>query len=168
MWQFLVAQSSAILDVAQALGIFSTLVFLIIQILKNTSAVKFDIHQRLNDRYTEILWRAVELPVLNGAWDPLDPQRKKELDEAQRQKVWGAWYALNDDEKKQYRFTRLTLEIFEQAFVALEYGWIERDMWRKWESTIRIWKGSRFYTYVIEDTGQRISANFLRALERIR
>ena len=154
-----------ILEIVTTIVVTGTLIVLIYQIRHNTKALHFRIYQRLNDRYVEILWRASEDPKLNSVWDPLPDQRKQQLDKAQSEKEWGAWFELNDDERKQYRLIRLVYETFEQAFIAYTQGWVRKDLWDKWEDSIRVWKQSNFFPYVIEDARPRFRKNFMDVID---
>jgi len=157
----------AVFDIAQSVAIFVTLVALVIQIRKNTSALQFDIHERLNDQYTEILWRAVQDPTLNEVWIALPEDHKRNLDSAQNAGRWGAWFALKDDEKKMYRYIRVAFELFEQAYVARQDKWIPKNLWGKWHDAMRIWKKTRFFDYVIADTRPRFTKKFLDYIDGI-
>ena len=157
-----------ILDGVEIIAIIVTVGILIFQVSHNTKALSYQIYQRLNDRYTEILWMASQDPVLNGVWVPLTETRKKQLDIAQSNKEWGAWFELDDEEQKQYRLVRLVFEICEQAYTAYDEKWVKKDLWSKWEDTMRIWKRSRFFEYAIEDARPRFQTGFLKLVEQLR
>jgi hypothetical protein len=122
-------------DVTQAVGgVGSALAFvgLAYQVHLDRRTRQFEVYERISSRFSEVLWHAVQHPELHGIWN--DPE----------------WDKLANDEKLGYRYTRLAFDVLEQAWEAHDAGQIEPEVWRKWESWIRAWKGTRFYDRVVD------------------
>jgi hypothetical protein len=127
----------------------------------------FELYHTLVQQYATLLLRADENPELNLTWEPVDTQRQVELDAAQEAaaaqgKAWGAWYAMEQTEKRCYRWTRSVIETFEQAYQVRQQGWIDDATWKKWLNWMLIWSRSRYFGFVFSDTGPRLIPDFVR------
>lgn len=157
-------------DAVQAIGVIVTLAFLGYQMRLQAKALgsdnrlrQFELYQGLLNQHTELLKMADQDTVLNLIWEPLEPDRKAELDGAQASRDWGAWYAMTPDEQRSYRYTRYALELFEQAHKVNEYGMLDKEIWRKWVSWMEIWPRTRYFPYVWEDTARKFMPSFVEA-----
>jgi hypothetical protein len=158
----------------EAIGLLATLIFLGRQfrlqkeeLTANRQAVDFQTYQQISQRYSEILLMASEDPELNCIWDPLDPDRREELDAAQAAKLWGAWDVMTLTERKCYRYIRTAFETFEQAHEVYCQGTLPADTWKKWRAWIEIWISTRYYPYAIEDAKPRFVPRFLDLIEQL-
>ena len=113
------------------------------------------------------LWLASEDAKLNCIWQPLEPGRRKRLDEVQGANRWGAWFEMTDEEKRCYRYTRLALEIFEQAWEVRRRRMIGEDTWCKWEQWLATWSTTRYFPYVLEDSRPRLLAAFCDVVDEV-
>ncbi|HEX2145893.1 MAG TPA: hypothetical protein VHG10_15450 [Glycomyces sp.] len=152
----------------QAVGVIVTLAFLGYQMrlqakaLGNDSRLRqFELYQGLLNQHTELLKAADKDQVLNLIWEPLEPERKRELDAAQAARDWGAWYAMDSDEQRSYRYIRYALELFEQAHKVNDYGMLDEEIWQKWVSWMEIWPRTRYFTYVWEDNARKFMPSFV-------
>jgi hypothetical protein len=157
-----------IIETASTLALFITLVFIYLQFKRDISVNRFRIHDSLNDKYLDLLWRATEDSALNDVWQALPPERNAELSAAQDAERWGAWKIMTEAERRLYRFTRLSLEVQEHACRARREGWIDESAWNKWRGTMEIWLGSCMFDYAYKDARDRMDASFCGELERLR
>lgn len=123
------------------------------------------LYQDLANRYADLLHRADEDPVLNGVWDPCDGERFEALTGAHQSRVWGAWHAMTNDERRCYRYIRSALEIFEQAHVVRKRGWIDDETWAKWQGWMTIWRQASYYPFVMDDSRERLLTTFVEVME---
>lgn len=100
------------------------------------------------------------MPFFNDIWVSLDPERKTELDAAQADSPWGAWFTMTREEKQCYRYVRAAVEIFEQMFQLRRKGWIDEDTWGKWQGWIGLCPRMRFFKYVFEDLEAQLIPSF--------
>lgn len=142
-----------------------TLLVLIFQASRDISIKRFQVHQSLNDNYLDLLWRATREPSLNAVWDDPAPARLETLRAEQGKGLWGAWHAMNDDERRLYRFVRLAMETLEHSYLAHKEGWLTGSPWKKWQGTIEVWRGACFFEFVLADARDRLDPEFVRAIE---
>lgn len=166
---------AAIATVVQAAFVLPTLAFAAYQLkmqrqemARQRDALGYDVYQRINSQNTEFLWTAAEDPTLDCIWEPMDPARKSELDQAQEARSWGAWHAMNAEERRCYRYTRRAIELVEQSWQIHELGMIDEATWAKWATWGSIWGGTRYFWYVIEDERPRLLSGFVEFLEAAR
>lgn len=157
-------------DAVQSIGVIVTLAFLGYQMrlqsraLRNDSRMRqFEVYQSLINQHTELLKMADKDTVLNLIWEPLEADRKAELDAAQAAKDWGAWYVMTPEEQRSYRYTRYALELFEQAHKVNQFGILDEEIWRKWISWMEIWPRTRYFTYVWEDSARKFMPSFVES-----
>lgn len=155
-------------DAVQSIGVIVTLAFLGYQMRLQAKALKgdsrlrqFELYQSLLNQHTELLKMADGDPVLNLIWEPLDPERKRELDAAQASRDWGAWLVMTGDEQRGYRYTRYAIELFEQAHKVNQYGMLDEEIWQKWVSWMEIWPRTRYFTYMWQDTARKFMPSFV-------
>ncbi len=147
------------------LVIVATLGVLIYQVLLERKARTFEVFRNLLKDYSEILAEEAVDETLADVWLPLDPARRQALDEAQARQRIGAWQAMTGPERRQYWRTRRVLDIFEMAFIARRDLWLSRALWRRWDALVRVWAGTRFFDYVLQDTAEKYSEAFTAFLE---
>jgi hypothetical protein len=152
----------------QAIGVIITLAFLGYQMMlqgrqmRHDSRLRqFELYQSLLNQHTELLKMADKDPALNEIWEPLDLERRRELDEAQAERDWGAWYAMTPEEQRGYRYTRYAIELFEQAYKLQQYDLLDREIWDKWISWMEVWPRSRYFTYMFEDNARKFMPSFV-------
>jgi hypothetical protein len=152
----------------QAIGVIITLAFLGYQMmlqgrqLRHDSRLRqFELYQSLLNQHTELLKMADKDPALNEIWEPMDLDRRRELDEAQAERDWGAWYAMTPEEQRGYRYTRYAIELFEQAYKLQQYDLLDREIWDKWISWMEVWPRSRYFTYMFEDNARKFMPSFV-------
>lgn len=139
------------------LGLFAvlagTLGALAYQLWRQRQEHGFEVYQELVRWYTSHVWRAAEEPELDRVWDELPGPRRAALDAAQegRGDGWGAWRIMTQEERRAYRWTRETLEMFEQAHLVYQRGWMHDVQWDKWRSFLRWWIGTRYFAYAFDD-----------------
>ncbi|MEV3938012.1 hypothetical protein AB0K52_18780 [Glycomyces sp. NPDC049804] len=157
-------------DAVQAIGVIVTLAFLGYQMRLQSQALKgdsklreFELYQSLLNQHTELLKMADQDPALNLIWEPLDPERKRELDAAQASRDWGAWSIMTPDEQRGYRYIRYAIELFEQAHKVNQYGMLDKEIWRKWVSWMEIWPRTRYFTYMWQDNARKFMPSFVDA-----
>ena len=155
------------LAAAQLLVVLVSVVYLAIQVRGERVAQGFQAYAQVNDAYMRHLWLASEDPELNDIWEPLAGNRREELDAAQRAGSWGAWHAMSIQERKCYRYTRLALEIFEQAWEVNRRGMIGSDTWCKWEQWMLTWHDTRYFDYVYDDSKPRLLSAFCSTVEEV-
>lgn len=150
------------------LGIVAgSLFYLARQVHGEKVAAGFAAYSHVNDAYMAHLWRAYEHPELNQIWEAGDAEQTARLDAAQAARAWGAWYVMDQDERAGYRYTRMALEIFEQAWEVRRRDLIGADTWCKWEQWMSIWVGSRYFPYVFEDSRPRLLQEFSVMVEAV-
>jgi hypothetical protein len=156
-----------VLQLIQVVVLGPSLFFVGYQVLLQRKQVRdqvaiqgYKLYHLLVQQYMEILRRADYNPELNCIWDPVDVQRHSVLEDAQRCRTWGAWYAMTQEERRCYRFVRSALETFEQTHQLHEKGWIDDETWAKWQGWINIWRKARHFDFVFEDTKPRLIKTF--------
>lgn len=137
------------------------------EVERQRNVLAFEVYQKLSMRYSDLLWMACEKPHLNSIWEPLEAKRKAELDSAQSREEWGAWRIMDDPERESYRYTRLVLELLEQACEIRERRWIDDDTWNKWRAWMTIWKKTAYFVFVFPDSKPRFVPCFVRLLEEL-
>ena len=120
----------------------------------------FQLYHLLAQQYIDLLLRADQDPVLNSIWESPNSQRKRELDDAQESRRWGAWFVMTPEEKRCYRYTRSAIETFEQTYQVYQRGWIDPETWAKWQAWMTIWKDVWYFDYVFSDTRPRLIKDF--------
>ncbi len=145
----------------QSIGVIGSLVFVAIQLRRHRHVLAYETYQRLSREYQDLLWRAVEDPNLDTVWDPLDETERVRFDLAHDDpSAWGVWYAMNEEERRCYRFTRRALELFEQAWQVRSKGWIDDPTWEKWYHWVEAWKRSRYFGYIVAESKARLIPGF--------
>lgn len=144
-------------------GIVSALI-LIRQLMINTRVNKYNIEQKLNDAYMDLLWRTAENLELAAIWSPLSQERLSELEQAKAEKQ-RYWFALSDTEMTQYRYVRVALELIQQVFEAKKAGVITKRSWRRWQIIGSTWTEARFYAQVVSDTNDSFTSDFRAFLD---
>jgi hypothetical protein len=139
------------------------------EIEASKKATGFDTYQRIGQRYYDLIWRAAEDPSLNCIWDAFEGDRKNVLDAALANPDYGVWYVMTPLERRCYRYTRVVLETFEQAFQAYakDFNDIGADEWNKWRGWIRIWKTTRYWPYVLAEAKNALLPAFLTELNKV-
>lgn len=155
------------LTAAQLVVVVVSAAYLARQVRGERVAQGFEAYSHVNDAYLRHLWLASERDELNCIWQPLDASRKSELDQAQAEHQWGAWHAMDLEEKHCYRYTRTALEIFEQAWEVKRRKMIGKDTWCKWEQWLVTWYGTRYFRYVFDDSRPRLLADFCATVEEV-
>ncbi|WP_035696462.1 hypothetical protein [Glycomyces tenuis] len=152
----------------EAIGVIATLGFLSYQMMLQSRSVRhdsrlrqFELYQNLLNQHTELLKMADRDPVLNEIWEPMDPERRRELDRAQAENDWGAWYAMTPEEQRCYRYTRYAVELFEQAYKVNKYKLMDAEIWDKWISWMEVWPRSRYFKYMFEDNARKFIPSFV-------
>ena len=152
----------------EAIGVIATLAFLGYQMMLQSRSVRqdsrlrqFELYQSLLNQHTELLKMADRDPVLNEIWEPLPPERRSELDRAQAERDWGAWYVMTPEEQRGYRYTRYAVELFEQAHKVNQYKLMDDEIWDKWISWMEIWPRSRYFKYMFEDNARKFMPSFV-------
>lgn len=155
-------------NAVEAIGVIVTLAFLGYQMmlqgrqLKHDSKLRrFEMYQSLLNQHTELLKMADRDPVLNEIWEPLDPNRKRELDAAQAAGDWGAWHIMTLEEQRGYRYTRYAVELFEQAYKLNQFSLLDQEIWDKWISWMEVWPRSRYFAYMFEDNARKFMPSFV-------
>ncbi|MFE0020928.1 hypothetical protein [Amycolatopsis sp. NPDC059021] len=161
-----------VLQIIQVVVLGPSLFFIGYQVLlqrrqvRNQVAVqRFRLYHLLAQQYMDLLLRADLDPELNCIWEPLDEQRRQELDDAQRLRCWGAWHEMTPVEKRCYRFVRYALETLEQTHQLHQKRWMDQETWSKWLGWIEIWCDARFFDYVVEDSEPRLIKTFVVVLK---
>lgn len=159
----------ALLTGVQSLVVAVTVLYLGRQVKDQRSAIDFQVYTHVSDAYARHLWMAVDRPHLDDVWEPWEDERRREhlVREQERAERWGAWHAMRDEERVAYRWTRSALEIFEQAWQLRDRGQIDDATWSKWRGWMCIWKTTRYYEFVFEDTRSRLITGFCRELSQI-
>ena len=163
-----------VLQIVQLIVLAPSLVFVGLQVLfqrqqaQNQILVQGqELYHRISTQYVALLRESDMTPVFNDVWLPLDAARRAELDAAQRESTWGAWFIMTPDEKLCYRYVRAAIELFEQMFQLHEKGWIDAETWRKWQGWISLAPQMRFYEFVLWDTRGRLVRSFAVELQRL-
>jgi hypothetical protein len=179
---------AAIQGLAAALGV-PALVITLLMLIRQTKAqteatqeqieenkrqqevLSFEVYQRLTERYSSHLALASQEPLYHRLYEPLREARKDELDDAQRANPpWGAWEIMDDDEKKCFRYTRIALEICEQAYQVWRRGWIDDVTWAKWQTWARTFARTSYMPYVLDvnqpESRGRFHEGFIQYLEQ--
>lgn len=146
-------------------GVVSVL-FLAVQLMKERKLQEFKMLQNLEEKYTDLLWRASSDKDMNGVWEKLPEDKKQIFDEAAKHTTtqrWSVWVAMSDAEQDCYRFTRAGLEILEQAFLAKDKGWIDdKEIWGKWRGWMQSWKRDNQYVpYVLKEAKHWFTPSFV-------
>jgi hypothetical protein len=164
-------QFTLVIASVQAFALMPTLIFGGFQMLlqrrelsRQRATLGYEIYQRVSNANTELLWKAAEDPCLNDVFEPIDPRRRAELDAAQVSSKWGAWYAMTDEEKKGNRFTRMAIELAEQAWEIDQLGMAPHEASQKWSSWSGIWCETRYFRYVFADEEPRLLKGFAERL----
>jgi hypothetical protein len=184
MWEWLAQPQAAVtVDTVATLVLLATLTIVARQIWLQRQDLEFRIYQQINDRYSDLLWRAVEDPDLDLVWIDLSQQQREWLSRHGNQTAqvdstqshgWSTWYALNrsgidaDDpppfdlvvEKKLYRFTRAALELIEEAHFAQSKRSIQPDTWQKFGAVLDTWSHSRYFAEVFRESAPRLTNAF--------
>lgn len=157
-----------ILQVIQVATLAPSLFFVGYQVLlqrrqarHQTDVQRFKLYHLLTQQYADLLLRPDNDPALNGIWEPVAPARAQELDKAQAERLWGAWYTMNDAERRCYRYVRSILETFEQAHQLDSHGWMDGETSTKWREWMAIWPSVRYFKYVFQDSKPRLVATFV-------
>ena len=160
----------AVLTGVQSLVVALTVLYLARQVNDQRDAIDFQVYSQVSDAYARHLWMAVDRPQLDDVWEPFtDEDRLRELQRAQEEaERWGAWHAMTMHERVAYRWTRGALEIFEQAWQLRDRGQISDETWTKWRGWMAIWKTTRYYEFVFDDTRARLLGGFCRELTALR
>lgn len=135
------------------------------QVLDHTAVEGYKLYHSLAQQYIALLVRSDSDPVLNSIWEPPDELRRSVLDRAQQSRTWGAWYKMNPEEQRCYRLVRSALETFEQTYQLHQKGWIDDETWAKWLSWLDVWRGVRYFDYVLADTRPRLVTSFVMDLD---
>jgi hypothetical protein len=129
--------------------------------------LRFEVYERVTQRYADLLERASSDQDLNRIYQPLDSRRQHELDAAQAADPgWGAWEIMDFQEQKCFRYTRLALEVCEQAHKVEELGWIDDETWRKWHTWTQTFSRTRYFPYVLDIADERSRGRFRPAFVR--
>jgi len=155
-----------VIGLAQVILVAATLGYLAIQVRSETRAIGFQVYSKVSDSYIQLGWMTADHPEFDDIWIPwgADP-RGAELAEAQRKGreagfPWGAWRIMTDAERLSYRFTRSSLETLEQAWQLRQSELVNADTYSKWQRALSMWKTSRYFEFVFEDTSPRLIAGF--------
>jgi hypothetical protein len=165
-----IVQSSLLL--VQCLTIAASVLYLAKQVKGEKHAMGFQVYSQITDAYLRHLWLATGQPFLNQVWEQWaeGDGRREELAEAQAEtraagQSWGAWKIMTDEERTCYRYTRQAIELFEQAWDLQRRGLIADDTYEKWVNWMRIWKETRYFEFVFEDTRPRLIAPFCETFD---
>jgi hypothetical protein len=160
-----------LLQIAQVVVLGPSLFFVGYQVLLQRRQVHdqvaiegYKLYHLLDQQYVALLLRSDHDPKLDQIWQPPDADRTRVLNKAQRSGLWGAWYAMNSDERRCYRLIRAALETFEQTYQLRQKGWIDEETWHKWEEWVQLWRNVRYFDYVFEDTSPRLIRTFTTML----
>lgn len=186
-------EAVAIVEAVGGAILLVTLTIVAWQIMLQRRDLEFRIYQQINDRYSDILWRAAEDPDLDNVWVPLTAREsdwivkqysrlsQSEEDILPDAPRWPTWTALSSPdrslqgpppfdlviERKLYRFTRGVLELCEQAHFARTRQSIQPETWSKFSSVLRLWGTSRYFEPVFVECEDRLTEEFAEAVREV-
>lgn len=163
--------ATLIVEAVAAAGLIITLVLILRQFGLQRKDLEHRIYQQISDRYSELLWRAAEDSRLDDAWRPLSSEQRAWIaDRATEDDRWAVWAALDSAdptmpfdgsrEKRIYRYTRASLELCEQAFLAYKSEAVGFRVWNKFEAVLRSWTTSRWFAEVLNENRSRFDDEF--------
>ncbi|MCW2956786.1 MAG: hypothetical protein JWO69_1655 [Thermoleophilia bacterium] len=118
----------------------------------------FDLYQRVNTAFSDAIMQETIDPALQAVWDPLDDARRTKLEQLRdSDRRSGVWDELDQEERRQYRYTRRVFDVLEQASEAhrRELMGADEAMWSKWEGHLRAWLGTRWAPHVMDPVRER-------------
>lgn len=180
-------EAASIIEATGAAVVVVTLLLVGRQIRLQRADLEFRIYQQINDRYSDLLWRAVEDPSLDSVWKPLTPEESDWIasqassDEIASGHSWAVWAALAQDpndcttpppfdletERKLYRMIRAVLELCEQAYFAQSKNSIQPETWDKFEHVLATWTGSRYFDAVFGECQDRFTKPFTQEIQHL-
>ncbi len=159
------------LQVVQVVLVAVSVAYVAIQVRGQRKAINFQVYSQVSAAYVRQGASTTDHPILNSVWLPWEPQDRRDQLLAAQDRAreagleWGAWREMTEDERKCYRFTREVLEILEQAWQLRKLGLIDEQTYAKWREATAMWKTSRYFPFVLEDTKPRLMRDFCEELD---
>jgi hypothetical protein len=169
---------SLFVSILGTVGLLVTLGLILNQIKVQKSDLEHRIYQQVSDRYSELLWRAAEDQSLDAVWNLLSTREREWINAQQdMDNRWNIWSILNNGsedcpfdlalEKRLYRYTRASIELCEQVYLAWTVNAVSERVWHKFHEVLRTWTSSRWFSEVFHENKSRLDAGFTLAVEEM-